>query len=175
MTAHRRLGGSRGRRPTRRSVRRAHPAPVALPVEGSAEDLWERHGRPLFTLACVLLGDETAAGQAVTSALAEVRPSSGASPGETRRTLARHVYRSSQAVVGSPRTAQLPPSMVWLGQLAQLQRASLALCVFGGHTHREAAALLGVAPRTVAELLTAGLREIGRLATTSAPRVAPAP
>ena len=46
----------------------------------------------------------------------------------------------------------------------ELQRASLALCVFGGLTHREAAALLGVPPSTVAELLTAGLRELGRLA-----------
>ena len=54
--------------------------------------------------------------------------------------------------------------MVWLGQLAQLQRACLALCVFGGLTHREAADLLDVPPSTVAELLTAGLRELGRLA-----------
>jgi len=44
------------------------------------------------------------------------------------------------------------------------QRASLALCVFGGLTHREAAALLDVPPGTVAALLTAGLRELGRLA-----------
>ena len=62
----------------------------------------------------------------------------------------------------------LPPVMVWLGQLAQLQRACLALCVFGGLTHREAADLLGVPPSTVAELLTAGLRELGHLAAGGA-------
>ena len=65
-------------------------------------------------------------------------------------------------------TASLPPLMVWLGQLAQLQRASLALCVFGGLTHREAADLLGVPPSTVAELLTAGLHELGQLAAGGA-------
>ena len=60
--------------------------------------------------------------------------------------------------------SHLPPVMTWLAQLAQLQRACLALCVFGGHTHREAADLLDVAPTTVAELLTAGLHELGNLA-----------
>jgi DNA-directed RNA polymerase specialized sigma24 family protein len=54
--------------------------------------------------------------------------------------------------------------MVWLGQLVELQRACLALCVFGGFTHREAAELIGVPPNTVAELLTAGLRELEHLA-----------
>ena len=55
--------------------------------------------------------------------------------------------------------------MVWLGELAQLQRAGLALCVFGGHTYREAAGLLGLPPTTVAELLTSALREVNRLTT----------
>ena len=54
----------------------------------------------------------------------------------------------------------LPPAMVWVSQLAGLQRASLALCVFGGLTYRETAALLDVPPSTVAALLTAGLREL---------------
>ena len=54
--------------------------------------------------------------------------------------------------------------MVWLGQLAELQRACLALCLFGGHNYREAAGLLGLPPMTVADLLTSGLREVKRLA-----------
>ena len=84
---------------------------------------------------------------------------------EARRFLARHVYRHTQELVGKTSGAmQLPPVMVWVSQLARLQRASLALCLFGGLTHREAAALLGVPPSTVADLLTAGLRELGRLA-----------
>ncbi len=69
---------------------------------------------------------------------------------------------------GAPGAALLPPAMVWVSQLARLQRASLALCVFGGLTYREAAALLDVPPVTVADLLTAGLRELGRLAAGTA-------
>jgi DNA-directed RNA polymerase specialized sigma24 family protein len=84
------------------------------------------------------------------------------------RFLARRVYRYSQEVPVARSGRNLPPLMVWLGQLAQLQRACLALCVFGGHTHREAADLLGVAPSTVAELLTTGLRELGHLAAGGA-------
>ncbi len=57
----------------------------------------------------------------------------------------------------------LTPVMVWVSQLARLQRASLALCVFGELTYRETAALLDLPPSTVADLLTAGLRELGRL------------
>ena len=84
---------------------------------------------------------------------------------EARRRLARHVYRHTQELAGETSGAvQLPQVMVWVSQLARLQRASLALCAFGGLTHREAAALLDVPPSTVADLLTAGLRELGRLA-----------
>ena len=89
----------------------------------------------------------------------------GESTEEARRCLARHVYRHAEEPAGETSGAvRLPPVMVWVSQLARLQRASLALCVFGGLSHREAAALLEVPPRTVADLLTAGLRELGRLA-----------
>ena len=89
----------------------------------------------------------------------------GVSTEEARRCLVRQVYRHSQEPAGETSGAVLlPPVMVWVSQLARLQRASLALCVFGGLTHREAAALLDVPPSTVAGLLTAGLRELGRLA-----------
>jgi hypothetical protein len=60
----------------------------------------------------------------------------------------------------------MPSAMVWVNQLGQLQRACLALCLFGGHTYREAAALLGVAPSTAAALLTSGLTDIGRPAAS---------
>jgi len=89
----------------------------------------------------------------------------GVSTEEARRCLVRHVYQRTQELAGDTSGAgPLPPVMVWLSQLAWLQRASLALCVFGGLTHREAAALLDVPPGTVADLLTAGLRDLGRLA-----------
>ena len=93
----------------------------------------------------------------------------GVSTQEARRCLVRHVYRHTQEPAGETSGAVLlPPVMVWVSQLARLQRASLALCVFGGLTHREAAALLDVPPSTVADLLTAGLRELGRLAAGAA-------
>lgn len=89
----------------------------------------------------------------------------GVSTEEARRRLVRHVYQRTQELDGGTSgTVLLPPVMVWVSRLARLQRASLALCVFGGLTHREAAALLDVPPGTVADLLTAGLRELGRLA-----------
>ena len=91
---------------------------------------------------------------------------------DARRSWARHVYRHSQELAGETSgTPHLPPVMVWLGQLAQLQRACLALCVFGGHTYREAADLLDVPPSTVADLLTAGLQRAGG---ASLPREQPA-
>jgi Sigma-70, region 4 len=130
------------------------------------EALWDRHGASAYALACALLGDEVAAAEAVRLAMADLAPSGrGASMQESWRSLVRHVYRHAQARGGETSgAALLPPVMVWVSQLARLQRASLALCVFGGLTHREAAALLDVPPSTVAALLTAGLRELWRLA-----------
>ena len=134
------------------------------------EQLWDRHGGSVYALACALLGDEAAAVRAVTLAMVDLaRSTDGESREDTLRLLARRVYRHSQEVPVEPSgRPHLPPVMVWLGQLAQLQRACLALCVFGGHTYREAADLLDVPPSTVAELLTAGLRELGRLAAGAA-------
>lgn len=133
------------------------------------EALWDLHGPPLYALACALLGNEVAAAEAVRLAMADLAPSiRDVSSQEARRRLVRHVYL--HALEHGPETfgaAVLPPIMVWVSQLARLQRASLALCVFGGLTHREAAALLDVPPSTVAGLLTAGLREVGCLAAGS--------
>ncbi len=147
------------------------PVVGSLRGERELENLWDRHGASVYALACALLGDEEAATQAVTLGMTDLgRSTDSVSAKDARRSMARHVYWRSQELAGKTRrTVDLPPAMVWLGQLAQLQRACLALCVFGGHTHREAAGLLGVPPMTVAELLTAGLREVGRSATGGAP------
>ena len=83
---------------------------------------------------------------------------------ETRRALAAHVYRrSTELTAGTTAMPHLPPAMVGLSQLAGLQRTCLALCLFGGHNQQQVAGLLGVPAATVAELLTAGLRELTRL------------
>ena len=154
-------------------------APAPLPrVQSEAdvstppnpEKVWDRHGGSLYALACALMGDEETAMRAVTLAMVDLALCIDAESHEDiLGYLSRGVYRHSLEVPVRPSDGpNLPPVMGWLGQLAQLQRASLALCVFGGLTHREAADLLGVPPRAVAELLTAGLRELGHLAADGA-------
>ena len=132
-----------------------------------AEDLWNGHGRSAYALACALLGDETAAKQAVVLGMTDfARSQASTSAGDTRRSLARHVYwRSTELASETSRTTGLPPTMAWLAQLAQQQRTSLALCAFGGHTYQEAADLLDIAPLTAAELLRSGLNELSGLST----------
>ncbi|QIK76111.1 RNA polymerase sigma factor [Nocardioides piscis] len=132
----------------------------------TVEEVWDHHGTSLYTLACALLGDEAAATQAVTLAMADLaRSADGWSTTDVRATLVRGVYEHSQAIVDlTPRTLDLPPAMAWLERVAPLQRACLALCLFGGLTHRQAADLIDVPSATVAELLTAGLKELGGVA-----------
>lgn len=131
------------------------------------EDAWDRHGRAVYALACTLLGDREAAAQAVMLGMTDLaRSAHRESAADVRRRLARHVYwRTQELAAHAHTTPHLPPAMAALGRLASLQRACLALCVLGGHTYREAAGLLGVPPETVAELLTAGLTEVGRFTT----------
>ena len=151
----------------------AHGDPESVFTVRELEGLWDRHGSSVYALAFALLGDERAAAQAVTLGMTDLAGSArSASTSEAHCSWARHVYWRSQVLAGeTTRTSVLPPAMVWLGQLAELQRACLALCLFGGHSYREAAGLLGVAPMTVADLLTSGLREVQRLAAgaTAAP------
>ena len=138
---------------------------VSSTTSPDLEELWDRLGASAYTLACALLGDEVAAGEAVRLAMADLARTADGSTERAWSSLARHVYRHAEALdVRRPVAAQLPPVMVWVSRMARLQRASLALCVYGRLTHREAAALLDVPPATVAELLTAGLRELRSLA-----------
>ncbi|WP_460715063.1 RNA polymerase sigma factor [Nocardioides dilutus] len=129
-------------------------------------DQWDRHGGSAYALACALLGNEKAAAESVRLAMTDLARSTDVrSDDDARRLLARSVLRHApEPPSGTADGERLPRPMVWLSRLARLQRASLALCVYGGLTHREAADLLGVSPATVADLLTAGLRELGRLA-----------
>lgn len=140
-------------------------APESTLTRRELEDLWDRHGGSAYALACALLGNEVAAAEAVRLAMGDLaRSIRGVSTQETRLCLVRHVYWHAEEFADETSgPVLLPPVMVWVSRLARLQRASLALCVFGRLTHREAAALLDVPPCAVADLLTAGLRELGRL------------
>jgi DNA-binding CsgD family transcriptional regulator len=128
-----------------------------------AEELWERHGRSAYAIARMLLADAAPAARAVELAMADLAHSAECeSAREARRSMARHVYRRSQELsADTSQTLPMPPAMLSVHKLGQLQRACLALCLFGSHTYREAAALLGVAPSTAAALLTSGLTELG--------------
>lgn len=129
-----------------------------------AADLWDRHGTSTYALACALLCDKTAAIRAVIMAMQDLTGSTvSTSLADARGALSRYVYwRSRELTGGTAMTGSLPPTMVSLSRLADLQRTCLALCVFGGQTHQEAADLLGVPSSTVARMLTSGLRELSR-------------
>jgi hypothetical protein len=146
------------------------PSPAVAPAGASstdawAEDLWNEHGQLVYSMACALLGDESAAMRAVAQGMVDFAHSGVVAPGDdTARALARHVYRrSTHLTVETPGSTGLPPAMVWLAQLAQLQRAALALCAFGGFTCTGAAELLRTTPTAVAQLLSSGLDELRRL------------
>lgn len=133
-----------------------------------AEQLWDRYGASMWALACALLGDETAATRAVRFALADLmRVRTAGTEEETRRRVMRRVHARADELgpVAHDAASGLPEPMVWVSRMARLQRASLALCVYGGLTHREAAVVLEVQPAEVAGMLTSGLRELGRLAS----------
>ena len=164
------------RRTRKRRAESGHTRTLALPDHPDSdpervftarqlEDLWDRHGTSVYTLACAILGDEAAAAQAVTLGMTDLARSTGsASNTDAHRSWAHHTYWRSQELAGeTPRTPHQPRATEWLGQLAELQRSCLALCLFGGHNYREAAGLLGLPPMTVADLLTSGLREVKRL------------
>jgi hypothetical protein len=172
--------GLADRSPQQGRSRRGYSTHVSEPSSArlQLEAAWDRHGRSIYALACTLLGDSETAAQAVTLGMTDLARSADRGTGaDVQRCMARHVFwRTQELAAQANPTLHLPPVMARLGQLAQLQRACLALCVFGGHTYREAAGLLGVPPLTVAELLTAGLRDVGRFATEAAstnPRTGP--
>ncbi len=148
-------------------------APASADVDGPtkgagiawAEDLWDTHGQLAYSMACALLGDETAAMQAVIFGMVDLHGSDvTTSSDDTTAALARSVYRRSmQLAVETPVSTGLPSAMVWLAQLAHAQRAALALCAFGGLGYTDAAELLDLEPPTVAGLLTSGLDDLKRL------------
>lgn len=129
------------------------------------EDLWDRHSVAVYTLAFALLGDEASAGRAVQLGLGDLASSHPrVANHDALRSWAGHVYRHSQDLVDEvDSTRPAPSAMDSLRQLAHQQRAALALCLFGGHTSRDVASLLGLAPKAVADLLRNGLREAERL------------
>ena len=148
-----------------RSVPTLRAVPTPASTDAWAEDLWNDHGQFIYSMAYALVGDESTAMRAVAEGMVDLVRSDVVVPaGGTRRALAGHVYRrSTHLATASPGSTALPPAMVRLAQLAHLQRATLALCAYGGFTYTDAAELVGTTPLTVARLLTSGLDELRRL------------
>ena len=124
------------------------PAGEPSRLSRDPRELFERHGAALFALAMLLLRDphraELLAADAILDACAGPRH---VATGADRWELARYVYvrflRTAAARSGSgPAPADV----------------ALALGMFGGHTYREIADLMGLPPCEVAELLRLGLR-----------------
>ena len=155
---------SRGRvkRGNRRaSTLRAVPDTDISPDTRDLEGLWDRHGASVYTLAYALLGDETTAARAMRLGMNDLACAAECgSTGDSHRSWAHHVYlRSQELLADASSTPGATPAPQWLGHLAQVQRACLALCLFGGHTYREVASLLDLQPMAVADLLNTGLGE----------------
>ncbi len=148
------------------------PAPRRMPISGNhgteADQVWERHGLALYSLACAMAGSHAGAQRALTAGMttyfnrAKDRPGPGTD--EAIHALAPFVYRSHQRRVQDQTRYRvvhlLPPLMDRLRELALLQRTSIALWVFGGLSRREVADLLGQSPAAIAALLRCGLRDL---------------
>lgn len=137
------------------------------------DELWERHGAAMSSLACAMTGDSATGTRTAWLVIREIAPTGDG--GEDLGRIAEVVYRRALDIApgGTARTASapLPEVMVRLSRMAHHQRASLALCVYGGLTYRRVAEVLDIPAAEVAALLTSGLRELRQAptATTSEP------
>lgn len=139
--------------------------PPALPSGTGAfvepEELWDRHGAALYAIACLLLEDESDAVLAVTLGLMDLYRVP--EPDPSLRAAAGCVHRHCRTLASREKghASTKAPAMAGLREVAWLQRSALALCFFGGHTYRDAAAELDIPSDTVAWLLMSGLQELG--------------
>lgn len=131
------------------------------------EELWDLHGASLFAMACALLGEESAATSALTLGMMDLYRHPEHMPrhpaDEALRDAGRCVYVRCSQVPADDTTgwsAAGPPVIARLRDLALLQRTTLALCIFGGHTYREAAAVLHIPAGAAARLLISGLQDL---------------
>lgn len=118
---------------------------------------FDRHGPDLHAVATLLTPDPELARRLVVLALADSEPT------DELPDLSTVVVRGW--IDGHPEQVETitpaQPSIVdRVHELSAHERASLALCRFGGQTYREAATTLDLRPSEVATLLTSGLRSL---------------
>lgn len=136
-----------------------------------AAKLFDRHGTALHTIASVLTTDplhaETLVIDAISSQIAPPLTDQNTKQRSVRE-LAAAVYVAWSCRPAPPDpvgpTGIKPPSttLTALRRLPEDHRAVLALCTFGGHTYRQAAAVLGLPDTKIAELLCEALLTVER-------------
>jgi hypothetical protein len=128
----------------------------------------------MFALALVVCEDAEAAETVVVQAILDAcTPSDIAVPSVGRQELARYVYvlegrrRGESAQPSAAERRPGAPALSSSGvagadELSHRQRSAIALALFGDHTYRDIASLMGLPAPDVAELMRSGLIEAGR-------------
>lgn len=161
---------------------RRFASPESLAWAANAELLRYHHEDALYLCALVLTGDHDQArdltAQCISLAVvdpASTDPSKRADPLRTRRDLARSVieiHRQHPTVPAADPIGKAPTSfgelVGLLEQLTHLQRAALALCVYGDHSAAQAAIVLGISAETCHQLLISGLGDLAQSPLDSA-------
>ncbi len=150
-------------------------APLSPTGSGDGiKDVWRRHGQAMFALALVVCEDADVAESVVVQAVLDACTPAGIAIGPVgRQELARYVYvlherRRALRPVGSAldhrpdADALVSSGVAAAAELSHRQRAAIALALFGDHSYRDIASLMGESPPVVAELMRSGLLEAGR-------------
>jgi DNA-directed RNA polymerase specialized sigma24 family protein len=118
----------------------------------NVDEVRQRHGKALYALALTMCQDaEQAEAVVVQAVLDACTPDHLAVPSVGRVELARYVYVLWQRRRGDRQEGR-----------ASLQRSAVALGLFGDHTYRDVAALMGLPAREVADLMRSGLLDAVR-------------
>lgn len=136
-----------------------------IPRTGHAAAIYDEFGQRLCLLASALSDEPELADQLVIQSIMahEAEPSS-------LQELSAGIYIAWLAWGRPPLSGRThleadasptAPMIVEIRDLADDQRAALALCKYGGHTYRGAAKILDLAPERVASLLGDALRRLG--------------
>ena len=129
---------------------------------------YDAHGSALLALATVLLDDADAA-QAVTVETLACASSGPRGGPPDRPELVRRLYLRCRADTGARGRGSTgrrdmafsrPPYAVDLQALSDGERAALGLCVYGRRDYRWVAEVMGVAPKTAAQLLCSALHHL---------------
>ncbi|MBP2352582.1 DNA-directed RNA polymerase specialized sigma24 family protein [Kribbella aluminosa] len=150
---------------------------------GAAGAVCDRHGAALFQLACSILGDHDDAESVVVDVIVDACTRTDATRlgVSLRHELARLTYarclrlgsadeRRAGELSDWLRDAEGSAATTMAELIAGQQRVAIALVGLGEYTCRDAAALIGTSEAAVADLVSAGLRDINSRGTAAIDR-----